>query len=119
LALLVAPSAAADETVDAFMERYERALDRGDTNLLADVYEDWSTTKEEKLAHYFSKVVTEFNVEFTQVEVEQSRADRARIRFLRRDRFTDVVTSRRIQKQIRLAKDLVLRDGRWCIEPRR
>jgi hypothetical protein len=116
--LLVAPAAAADEQVEAFMERYELALDRGDTELLANVYLDWSPEKAEKLTHYFASVVTEFNVEFSQLEVDHLQADQARIRFLRRDRFTDVSTSRRIEKQLRLVKNLILRDGRWRIGTR-
>ena len=61
LALAFAADArAADETVQAFVERYELALlDRGDTDLLRGVYEDWTVEKELRLREYFAETVRE------------------------------------------------------------
>jgi hypothetical protein len=117
--LLLSPVAAAGDEVQLFMERYELALDRGDVVLLSELYEDWSADRANKLENYFGSVVTEFNVEFSELEVDRLEVDRARVRFLRRDRFTDVQTSRRIEKRVRLVKNLLLRDGRWCIGTRK
>lgn len=118
LALLIAGyplCGAAQESIAAFMERYELALDRGDTGLLRDVYAEWTEERAAKLAHYFRDVITEHNVEFTDVIVEQPAQDRARVRFLRRDRFTDQQTGERLEKSIRLEKALLLRDGHWLV----
>ena len=113
LVYLCAGSAAAEESILAFMERYEMALDHGDTVLLGDVYEDWSPKKESRLRRYFSSIVTEFNVEFQELVVDEIGPGMARIRFLRRDRFTDALTGRRVQKQIWLDKYLRRYDGHW------
>jgi len=119
LMLLLAPVAAAGDEVQLFMERYELALDHGDVVLLSELYENWSADKADRLENYFGSVVTEFNVEFSDLEVDHLDVNRARVRFLRRDRFTDVQTSRRVEKRLRLVKNLVLRDGRWCIGTRK
>jgi hypothetical protein len=95
---------AAQESIADFMARYELALDRGDTALLRDVYAEWTEERATKLAHYFRDVIAEHNVE-----------DRARVRFLRRDRFTDQETGERLEKSIRLEKALLLRDGHWLV----
>lgn len=105
----------AQESIDAFMERYELALDRGDVALLRDVYAEWTEERATKLAHYFRDVIAEQNVEFREVVVEQPGQDRARVRFLREDRFTDVETGDRVEKRIVLEKALLLRDGHWMV----
>lgn len=119
LALLVFPLGAlaqeTQESVTDFMQRYELALDRGDTALLRDVYADWSEERASKLAHYFHDVIAEQNVEFSDVIVEQTAPDHARVRFLRRDRFTDQKTGDRVEKHILLEKALLLRDGHWLV----
>src|SRR5262245_9388636 len=123
LALLVATfslgaaaqEASAPETVEQFMERYERALDRGDPALLRDVYAEWSPERESSLSHYFRDVIAEQNVEFSEVIVDQNGGDRAHVRFVRRDRFTDVKTGDRVLKKIQLEKALLLRDGYWRV----
>ncbi len=108
-------SAHAEESIGAFMERYELALDRGDTRLLRDIYAEWTSELEAKLSHYFRSVIAEQNVEFSEVVVEQPAEDRARVRFVRRDRFTDQRTGERVEKRILLEKALLLRDGHWMV----
>ena len=53
--LAFANTAGADETVEAFVARYELALDRGDPELLRAVYEDWSPEKAGRLREYFTE----------------------------------------------------------------
>jgi len=120
-ALALAPSAGADagadETVAAFLARYELALDRGDPELLRGVYEDWTVEKESRLREYFAETVREFNVEFSEVEVVTSDAAQAQIRFVRRDRFTDARSGRRIERQLSLDRTLHRYGGLWRLAP--
>lgn len=108
---------AAQESVEEFMERYEAALDHGDPGLLSQIYLDWTRTKAQKLQEYFSEIVTEFNVEFTELEVDWVEPDLARVRFMRRDFFTDLDTGRRIKRHKRLDKTLRRVAGRWKVAP--
>jgi len=107
----------AEETVEAFVARYELALDRGDPDLLRAVYEDWSLEKEAKLRTYFAETVREFNVELSDVEVVESDEARARIRFVRRDRFTDARSGQRVEKQVQLDRTLHRSGGLWKLAP--
>ncbi len=110
----LAPGAAgADETVPEFMERYEAALDHSDLLALSRIYEEWSAKRERRLRDYFSASVAELNVELSQLEVVERGGDSARIRFLRRDRFTDLETGSRVEKRIRLERTLRKHDGFW------
>ena len=112
-ALWLASTAGADETVEAFVARYELALDRGDPELLRAVYEDWSLEKEGRLHEYFTETVREFNVEFSDIEVVEADEARAQIRFVRRDRFTDARSGQRVEKQLRLDRMLHRYGGLW------
>jgi hypothetical protein len=117
LAFGLANTARAEETVEAFVSRYELALDRGDTELLRGVYEDWTVEKEGRLREYFSETVREFNVEFSDVEVFASDDAQALIRFVRRDRFTDVRSGRRIERELSLDRTLHRYGGLWRLAP--
>jgi hypothetical protein len=110
-------AARADESVHDFVSRYELALDRGDTELLRAVYEDWTVEKELRLREYFDRTVREFNVEFSDVEVVASDETQARIRFVRRDRFTDAISGRRIERELRLDRILHRFGGLWRLAP--
>ena len=118
LALLVPMNAAlAQESVSQFMERYERALDHGDPVLLAHVYRDWSAEKESRLRSYFTEEIAELDVEFSELRVERLSDEAVRIRFVRRDRFTDPRNGSRYDKRIRLTRELRRSNGRWKLEP--
>jgi len=56
--------------------------------------------------------------EFKEFEVEQVEPDLGRIRFMRRDRFTDVETGEPVQKKIRLLKYIRMHGGRWRVARR-
>lgn len=113
--LLASATVSAEESVPAFLERYERALDHADLEALGEVYAAWTAERAAKLARYFGTVVTEFDTEFHEVEIERVSETEARVRFLRRDRFTDRATGRRIEKSIRLQKQLQRINGRWRV----
>jgi len=115
--LLLAGNAHAEETVEAFVARYEVALDRGDPELLRAVYEDWSIEKENRLREYFGETVREFNVEFSELEVVAAEPERAEIRFVRRDRFTDTISGARIEKRLTLDRTLHRFGGLWKLAP--
>ena len=116
-ALGLAPAARADESVEDFVSRYELALDRGDTELLRGVYEDWTIEKELRLRAYFAETVREFNVEFSELEVVESDDAQARIRFVRRDRFTDAVSGQRVERELSLDRILHRFGGLWRLAP--
>ena len=116
-ALWLANIARAEETVEAFVARYELALDRGDPELLRGVYEDWSLEKEERLREYFAETVREFNVEFSNIEVVANDEAQAQIRFVRRDRFTDARSGRRIEREQSLDRTLHRYGGLWRLAP--
>jgi hypothetical protein len=116
LVLLAAPALAdGDESVPAFMERYERALDYGDIDQLREVYADWTPDRASALRRYFTRTVTEFNTEFEEVEVEYVARNRARVRFVRQDHFLDLISGERVQMQVELERDLIKRDGLWQV----
>ena len=117
LALALAGAARADESVQDFVARYELALDRGDTDLLRGVYEDWTVEKEVRLREYFNETVREFNVEFSDLEVVTSNDEQAEIRFVRRDRFTDAISGRRIEREALLDRTLHRFGGLWRLAP--
>ena len=117
LAFALAPAARADETVQDFVSRYELALDRGDTDLLRGVYEDWTIEKELRLRAYFAETVREFNVEFSDLEVVASDPEQARIRFVRRDRFTDALSGQRVERELSLDRTLHRIGGLWRLAP--
>lgn len=116
-ALGLAHSARADETVQDFVSRYELALDRGDTELLRGVYEDWSVEKELRLRAYFAETVREFNVELTELEIVAADDRQARIRFVRRDRFTDALSGQRVERELSLDRTLHRFGGLWRLAP--
>ena len=116
-ALALAGGARADETVEDFVTRYELALDRGDTELLRGVYEDWSVEKELRLRAYFAETVREFNVEFSELEVVAADDQQARIRLVRRDRFTDALSGQRVERELALDHTLHRFGGLWRIAP--
>ncbi len=107
----------ADESVQDFVSRYELALDRGDTELLRGVYEDWTVEKEVRLREYFTQTVREFNVEFSDLEVLAADEEQARIRFVRRDRFTDAVSGQRVERELALDRTLNRFGGLWRLAP--
>ncbi len=115
--LWLVSSAAAEETVEAFVARYELALDRGDPELLRGVYEEWNPEKEGRLRQYFAETVREFNVEFSNIEVVAADDAQAQIRFLRRDRFTDAESGRRIEREQTLDRTLHRFGGLWRLAP--
>lgn len=117
LALGFGGAARADETVQAFVERYELALDRGDPELLRGVYEDWTLEKEGRLRAYFAETVREFNVEFSDVQVVASDEAEAQIRFVRRDRFTDAQSGERVERELVLDRTLHRFGGLWRLAP--
>lgn len=120
LAMLLTPvRAPAGESVAEFMARYELALDHGDPALLSQVYEDWSAEREERLRVYFTEEIAELNVEFSELRVETTGDEHARIHYLRRDRFTDARSGSRYDKRIRLSRGLRLENGRWKLLSRR
>ena len=116
-ALALASPARADETVQDFVSRYELALDRGDTELLRGVYEDWTVEKELRLREYFAQTVREFNVEFSELQVVEADDAQAQIRFVRRDRFTDAISGRRIERELQLDRTLHRFGGLWRLAP--
>ena len=93
-ALALAGGARADETVEDFVTRYELALDRGDTELLRGV-----------------------NVEFSELEVVAADDQQARIRLVRRDRFTDALSGQRVERELALDRTLHRFGGLWRIAP--
>jgi hypothetical protein len=117
VALALAGAARSDETVQDFVARYELALDRGDTELLRGVYEDWSLEKESRLRSYFAETVREFNVEFSELEIVAADDQQARIRVLRRDRFTDALSGQRVERELALDRTLHRFGGLWRIAP--
>jgi hypothetical protein len=117
VALGLAGVARAGETLKAFVARYELALDRGDPELLRGVYEDWSLEKEGRLREYFAETVREFNVEFSDVEIVANDEAQAQIRFVRRDRFTDARSGRRIERELSLDRTLHRYGGLWKLAP--
>lgn len=117
IALLSAASARAEESVDDFVARYELALDRGDTELLRGVYEEWTVEKELRLREYFAETVREFNVEFSDVVVFASDDAQAMIRFVRRDRFTDARSGTRVERELTLDRTLHRFGGLWRLAP--
>lgn len=117
VALTAASAARTEESVQDFVSRYELALDRGDTDLLRGVYEVWTIEKELRLREYFAETVREFNVEFSDVEVVASDAEQAQIRFVRRDRFTDAESGKRIERELALDRTLHRVGGLWRLAP--
>ncbi len=116
LAILLAANASADTAVEieAFLERYEAALDHTDPAALSELHaEPWTAARQQRLAKYFAEVVAEFNVEISELEIGMRGAEGARVRFLRADSFTSRDDGRRVRKQIRLQRVLQRVEGAW------
>ncbi len=114
LALCASNYAIADESVEGFLERYEAALDHGNVAEIARLYENPDPTRDRKLRVYFENVVAEYNAEIENLQIiARESSDSLRIRFDRRDRFTDRETGKRIEKSASHERLLRKRDGFW------
>jgi len=101
----------AEDEIRATLERYRRACELKDLDVLATVYDHLSPAQIEANRRYFENA-HDLSVAFEEIDVAVGQ-DEAVVSYTRRDRFVDGETDEPTKVDIRLTKKLVRIEGAW------
>ena len=105
--------AAQEAAIRNTLEKYRRACEQKDIDLLRSVYDELTPAQIEANRKYFDSA-RDLSVSLEEIDIALGQNEAA-VSYTRRDRFIDSTTERPTKVEVRLTKILVLIDGTWKI----
>jgi TolB-like protein len=102
-----------EEQIRDTLEKYRRACEQKDLDLLRSVYDDLTPAQIDANRKYFQNA-RNLAVSFEEIDIALGQNEAA-VSYTRKDRFIDNETQRPTKVEVRLTKILVLIDGTWKI----
>ena len=106
-----AQGATAEEEVRQTLEKYRRAYEHKDPELLATVYQTYTPAQQEANAKYFQNT-QDLQVTISDIDIAVQ-GDEAAVSYTREDAFIDVKTKQKVKLDVRFTKIFVRTEDGW------